>query len=115
MPNHDTIEARLRTERERLVHQLAEMGATEDGELSHDVEFEEGFADAAAATAERTEVIGIVESLKRMLDEIDVALGRLAEGTYGTCATCGKEIAPERLEFRPESVSCVDCKAARAN
>lgn len=110
----DAIADRLTEERERLIHQLSELGANEEGDLSRDVEFEEGFADAAAATAERTEVIGIVESIKRMLTEIDAALARVEEGTYGTCAKCGTEIPKARLEFRPESIHCVDCKAAGA-
>jgi RNA polymerase-binding transcription factor DksA len=111
----DAIADRLRAERDHLVHQLSELGANEDGDLSRDVEFEEGFADAAAATAERTEVIGIVESIKRMLDEVDAALVRVDEGTYGTCARCGKAIPEARLEFRPESIYCVDCKEAGAS
>jgi DnaK suppressor protein len=114
MSAHDAIADRLTEERERLIRQLSELGANEEGDLSRDVEFEEGFADAAAATAERTEVIGIVESIKRMLTEVDAALARVEEGTYGTCARCGNEIPKARLEFRPESIYCVDCKAAGA-
>jgi RNA polymerase-binding transcription factor DksA len=105
---------KLIAERANLVHQLSELGANEDGELRDDMDFGEGFADAAAATAERTETIGLVESLKSMLDEVDVALSRVADGSYGTCMTCGGEISPARLEFRPESVYCVDCKAKSA-
>lgn len=101
----------LRDERDNLVHQLFELGATENGELRDDVDFGEGFADAAAATAKRTEVLGLVDSLRRMLDDVDAALERLAEGSYGTCANCGKDIGRARLEFRPESIFCVDCKA----
>jgi RNA polymerase-binding protein DksA len=103
-------EKSLRDERANLVHQLSELGANEAGELRDDVDFGEGFADAAAATAERTEVIGLVESVKRMLDDVDVALVRIAEGTYGICASCGSPIGQARLEFRPESILCVDCK-----
>lgn len=104
-------EQRLREQRANLVHQLGELGADEDGDLRDDVEFGDGFADAAASTAERTEVIGLVESLKGNLDQIDAALARIAEGSYGTCASCGKAIGAERLEFRPESILCVECKA----
>jgi RNA polymerase-binding protein DksA len=103
-------EARLREERANLLHQLTELGADESGDLVGDVEFAEGFADAAAVTAERTEVLGLVDSLKRMLDNIDAALARIDEGTYGTCARCGNEIGEARLEFRPESIYCVGCK-----
>lgn len=111
---HANAHDRLMAERSRLVHQLAELGATEQGDLRDDVDFGEGFADAAAATAERTEVIGLVESMRRMVDEIDAALARIADGSYGTCVVCGQEIGAARLEHRPESIHCVDCKAARA-
>lgn len=105
---------RLTSERDRLIRQLADMGATEQGDLRQDVDFDEGFADAAAATAERTEMIGLVESLKRMVDEIDAALARVEEGAYGTCVVCGREIGAARLEHRPESIHCVECKSAKA-
>lgn len=104
-------EQTLRDERANLVRQLTELGANEDGTLRDDVDFGEGFADAAAATAKRTEVIGLVESVKRMLDDVDNALERVAAGTYGTCVKCGKQIGKARLDFRPESIYCVDCKA----
>lgn len=103
-------EARLREERANLLHQLTELGADESGDLIGEVDFGEGFADAAAVTAERTEVLGLVDSLKRTLDNVDAALARIEEGTYGTCARCGKHIGEARLEFRPESIYCIDCK-----
>jgi len=114
MGAYDAIDARLREEREQVVHQLSELGASESGDLRDDVDFGEGFADAAAATAERTEILGLVESLKRSLEDIDQALARIADGKYGTCANCGKKIPAARLEFRPSSIYCVDCKAAKA-
>lgn len=104
-------EKTLRDEHANLIHQLAELGANEDGQLRDDVSYGEGFADAAAATAERTEVIGLVDSVKVMLDNVDAALERIAEGTYGNCAECGKKIGQARIEFRPESIYCVNCKA----
>jgi len=97
--------------RARLVERLAQLGAEETGELRADFEFSDGFADAAAATAERTEVLGLVDSLKKNLDSVDLALRRLAEGQYGTCVACGREIGADRLAIRPESVYCVECKS----
>jgi DnaK suppressor protein len=108
---HAEAKARLCAERANLVHQLEELGASESGELRTDVDFGEGFADAAAATAERTEVLGLIDSLKTALDDIDRALGRLEDGTYGICRDCSKEIQAARLEFRPQSVRCVECKS----
>jgi len=111
----DVVAAKLALNQERvkLVHQLKEMGATESGDLTGDVDFGEGFADAAAATAERSEVIGIVENLHDLLVDVDAALEKMEEGTYGTCEDCGEEISPARMEFRPTSRYCVACKSKR--
>ena len=104
-------EASLTQERAHLVHQLAELGADEEGDLTGDVDFGDAFADAAAATAERTETMGIVDALKNQLTDVDAAIAKLEAGTYGTCDTCGKDIGKDRLEFRPSSVKCVNCKS----
>lgn len=110
MPDVQAAEAVLKEERSKLIHQLAELGATPNGELTGDVEFGDGFADAAAATAERSEVIGIVENLASMLADVEAALVKVADGSYGSCESCGSDIGATRLEFRPTSRYCVDCK-----
>jgi len=104
-------EQRLREERSKLVRQLADLGADETGELRADVQFGDGFADAAAATVERTEVLGLIDSLRRNLEDVDGALARIKEGLYGVCVDCGRDIGADRLASRPESVHCVGCKA----
>ncbi len=104
----------LESERSKLVRQLGDLGANERGELTGEVDFGEGFADAAAATAERSEVLGIVENLRVMLEGVDAALAKVAAGTYGRCESCGRQIDDDRLEFRPTSRYCVDCKSKRS-
>ncbi len=108
-------EKALREEREHLVHQLDELGAAESGDLRADLDFGGSFADAAAVTAERTEVLGLVESLKTQLEGVDAALGHIAAGTYGACDNCGREIGADRLAFRPASILCIDCKSKVAS
>ncbi len=103
----------LQVEREKLIRQLGELGANEQGDLTGDLEFGDGFADAAAATAERTEVLGLVDNITRLLSDVDQALQRVAEGTYGICDACGNPIGAERMEFRPTSRYCVECKSKR--
>ncbi len=98
-------------EREKLIRQLHELGADDSGELTGETDYGDTFADAGAATAERTEVLGIVEGLKRMLDDVDAALGQIKDGSYGICSNCGNEIGAARMEFRPASVLCVSCKS----
>lgn len=114
MTTFDTTTAKvaLNEERERIVHQMIELGVTETGDLTGDVDYGDGFADAAAATAERTEVLVVVESLKSQLSDIDAALVRIEKGNYGVCAKCGNDIPAARLEFRPSSIYCVDCKSS---
>jgi DnaK suppressor protein len=106
-----SAEANLKEEREKLLHQLHELGADENGDLTGDVDYGDAFADAAAATAERTEVLGLVDTLKRLLEDVDGALDRIGDGSYGVCAECGKDIGSARMEFRPTSRLCVDCKS----
>jgi RNA polymerase-binding transcription factor DksA len=48
------------------------------------------------------------ENSEQVLAEVNAALKRIEEGSYGTCAVCGKEIAPERLEARPWASLCID-------
>ncbi len=52
------------------------LGRPRRGDLRPDLEFGDGFADAGAATAERTEVLGLVESLKGQLASVDKASSR---------------------------------------
>jgi DnaK suppressor protein len=51
-------------------------------------------------------------SLLLTIDDIDAALDRLAEGTFGTCVHCGVAIPVERLEFRPHAAGCVGCQVS---
>ena len=104
--------AALDDERKTLIHQLEELGADESGEMTGEVDFGDAFADAAAATAELTETLGLVENLKLQLHDVDAAIAKISDGTYGVCVDCGKEIGAARMEFRPNSVRCVSCKAS---
>jgi RNA polymerase-binding transcription factor DksA len=106
----DDARAALIDERATVIHQLHELGADESGNLTGDVDFGDAFADAGAATAERNETIGIVSNLTKRLDDVDTALTKIDEGTFGVCMVCGKDIGTARMEFRPSSVRCVDCK-----
>ncbi len=48
------------------------------------------------------------------MDEIDAALARIGDGTYGTCVACGDPIPVERMEIVPAADRCVVCQADRA-
>ena len=46
----------------------------------------------------------------RMLRELNAALARLAEGSYGSCIDCGAEIGLQRLRAYPAALRCLDCQ-----
>lgn len=70
-------------------------------------------AETASATLGREIDYSLEENSQTVLGEIDAALARIEDGTYGTCTNCGKEIAVGRLEAHPWASLCIDC--ARAN
>ncbi len=58
---------------------------------------------------ERSQTGALVRQAERHLVEVEHALRRVGEGSYGTCETCGGPIAPGRLEARPTSRTCIGC------
>ncbi|HEY8340629.1 MAG TPA: TraR/DksA C4-type zinc finger protein [Egibacteraceae bacterium] len=102
----------LEAERESTLAQLEELGAEPRGEKVDRIDVDEGFADSAAATAERSELLALISTARERLGEIERALARMDDGTYGVCEVCGQPIPEARLEARPLSVRCVTCAAA---
>jgi RNA polymerase-binding protein DksA len=72
---------------------------------------EAGFADSAQITEQRSEALAQIDQARNRLQQIDEALERAREGTYGICVECGRPINPARLEARPLSIRCVECAA----
>jgi DnaK suppressor protein len=63
----------------------------------------------SAATAPDPVAVNRAARLLRRIQEIDAALQRIADGSYGACVHCGTTIPPERLELRPFAAGCVRC------
>src|SRR5213592_1432615 len=66
--------------------------------------------DVATITLDREIDYTLEENEERVLAAIDDALKRIEQGTFGTCLTCGQQIAIERLEAVPYTTQCIDCK-----
>ena len=69
-------------------------------------------ADLATDTFERSKDVSILSTVERSLADVDFALDHLAQGTYGRCQVCGKEIGAARLEARPEARYCIEDQAS---
>jgi DnaK suppressor protein len=65
-------------------------------------------ADTASITFDRELEEGLQESALQTLAQINRALERLADGSYGSCERCGKPIGSERLHVRPWAILCIE-------
>jgi hypothetical protein len=62
----------------------------------------DGAADADGGPTE-------IDAVESVLDEVEQALARLDDGSYGRCRSCGTVIADDRLQEQPTAHSCADC------
>ena len=69
--------------------------------------------EGATIAFERAQLTAVRDATRRRLADLDDALRRQADGTYGVCESCGRPIPAERLEARPASRTCVPCATRR--
>jgi len=105
----------LESERNRLEN--ARQAVHHDGSLleeTGDLAIGSGdhIADSATETFMRELDEGLEENADHLLAEIEAALGRIDDGSYGRCVNCGRPIAAERLEAVPYATLCIDDKRA---
>jgi RNA polymerase-binding protein DksA len=67
-------------------------------------------ADAGAKTFEREQEISVANNSREMLDQSEHALGRITDGSYGICESCGNPIGKLRLQAFPRATLCLTCK-----
>lgn len=108
-----TQKAQLETMRQELAERIrAQLHSSEDPELMslarHMAEVDD---EHVADQLMNADVALLTHELKE-LREIDLALQRIANGTYGICSECGRMIDPARLSARPVARMCVPCKTA---
>lgn len=103
---------KLLAERQKVANAIAYLHEKNSGSLVDELgELVSGsadnhMADTATETVDREIDYTLEENSGNLLREIDRALERLDEGTYGTCSACGNPIEPERLEFLPWATFC---------
>ncbi len=98
-----SVRADLTSERDRLAIQIDKL----EPSTSED-RVDDNFADLGQVAAEQGENQALAAQLRVELAEVDRALQKLDDGTYGLCETCGEPIAPARLEAMPAARFCID-------
>jgi DnaK suppressor protein len=97
--------SRLLAERQRLVERLAsELIEPNEPEGPH------ALADAAGGISAREGSFAFCSVLSKTIEEIDSALQKMDEATYGVCEDCGRHIAAARLRVIPFARLCLKCE-----
>src|ERR671912_2207570 len=84
---------------------------TEDREPG-DVQFDEESGEGDTLAVERERDLALSAQASAAVEEIDIALAKIKDGTYGVCEQCHNTIPKERLRALPYAALCVQCKSA---
>ena len=114
--DHKKLRELLKNEQKRLNEELEQFQTDATGSME---ERREGSPfgkreEEATETLELEKRLALENRIRQELAGIEHALQKFEEGTYGLCDSCGKPIAPERLEALPQATLCMDCKAQQA-
>lgn len=66
--------------------------------------------DMSSVAYSRDVLFNVSETKRQRIRDIEVALEKIENGEYGICASCGEQISPRRMEVRPFSRYCIECK-----
>lgn len=112
--DYAVFQKRLEEQRQHLKGQLEQLRAQRTGEGRREGSpFGKREEEASAAA----EFAGLMAAENRILSEladVEYALQKFEQGTYGICERCGEPISWDRLEILPEAKLCVKCKAIQA-
>lgn len=103
------VETRLQERSAELTRRLERLRREGTGMVGSELaDYDQHPADSGTETLEQEIDETTDMMLADELRQVTVALERLADGSYGKCVDCGREIPRERLEAIPESVRCLD-------
>ena len=105
MTKNEDIAKALKTRLSELTGSVAEIDSELRKPLSADSE------ERATDLENQDALEGIKNSEIQEVNQIQGALRRIAEGTYGVCVQCGADIDPKRLEALPIATRCISCAA----
>ena len=108
--NNDTLEYFRKLLNGMLNDLLSEAGRTvSDMSDSSDENFPDP-SDRAALETDRNFLLRVKDRERKLISKIKEALARIDDGTFGICDLCEENISVKRLEARPVTTSCIDCK-----
>lgn len=106
------IRSRLESERKSLLGELEKLDAdVRQAETGREGSPFGKREEEATESFEFEKRLALEKQTRDHLAEVEHALRKFEEGTYGSCDSCGKSIDPARLEVLPQATLCMECKA----
>ncbi|HEY3124999.1 MAG TPA: TraR/DksA family transcriptional regulator [Thermoanaerobaculia bacterium] len=109
MPKKE-LEKYRRLLQEKKTALLAELAKTKNAEEETTEESTQDIADKAVSSYTREFLYSLNDSERKTVQQIDQALARIEDGTYGFCLNCQSPMSEKRLTAIPWSRHCVDCQ-----
>jgi len=107
----EELRDRLLAERDELRGQLDELTSVPCDPMEA-VSFGKRVGEGTSQAVERIAQVSTAKALDAKLRDVERALAKLDDGTYGSCDACGRPIGDARLEAMPWAVMCIDCASA---
>lgn len=106
MPSIQETKNQLQTLREELTQRIKAI----DADVHHKNEpVEKDFAEQATQRENDEVLIALDDETQHTVNQIDTALARIDEGSYGVCIKCQEKIPEKRLEALPYASTCINC------
>ena len=104
------VEDKLLTQREELLGQIADLEKRAAGEDAGERVYDDVHGEPETSTYERERVLSLLDNSRDLVEQVNVALEKINDGTYGICASCGKPIEAARVKALPHATLCIACK-----
>jgi RNA polymerase-binding transcription factor len=111
-PDRDAIVGALQERRSELEEELASLTAVPRDPMAA-VSFGKRIGDGTTEAVDRLNKVGAANSIAVTLADVERALEKLSDGTYGLCDECGEPIGEERLEAISWATLCIACARTR--
>ncbi|NLE46382.1 MAG: hypothetical protein GX620_16825 [Chloroflexi bacterium] len=105
--SYERAKEALLDERAKLLEQLQEMRPAKLEDIGHS----NHMADDGTEAFEQTVGVAVHRKVGAALQEVERALAKFEDGTYGICESCGARIDRARLEILPSALYCLDCQS----
>ncbi len=105
--SYERAKQELLKEQIELQEQLEQLEATE----YEGVGYSNHMADDGTEAFDQAVDVSLKRKIKATLEQVDVALAKFEDGTYGICEDCGARIDRARLEALPQARYCLDCQS----